>query len=97
MKFNWKELFSDLFGKELTEEEKDELEDAMGDAVSSMSFEDVASSVKEDYPNATEEDLRRAITMKGMVMKLATTSSPHSLSKKNWKNGRRLGLRESRF
>ena len=62
MKFSWSELFAPLTGEEPTDKEK--IEEAMGDALGSLSFEDVASSIKEDYPNATKEDLRRAIKMK---------------------------------
>jgi hypothetical protein len=92
MRFNWTELFSDLFGKELTEEEKEELEEAMGDAVSSLSFEDVASSVKEDYPNATEEDLRRAITMKEDGYEISYHELPPQPLKKELEGWRDAGI-----
>jgi len=92
MKLNWTELFSDALGEEPTEEEKEGLEEAIGDALGSSSFEDVASSVKEDYPNATEEDLRRAITMKEDGYKISYHELPKQPFKQELEAMRRAGI-----
>jgi len=63
MKLSWKELISSVVGREPTQDEDDILEDSLDEAMGSVSFEDVASSVRDRYPNATDEDLERAITI----------------------------------
>lgn len=64
MKLSWAELVSNAIGEELTPEQEEELKEAMGEALGSLSFEDVSSSLKKEYPNATKKDLENAITMK---------------------------------
>jgi hypothetical protein len=76
MKLSWKDLFSSVAGEERSSEEEERLDKALDEAMVSLRFEEVASSIREKYPNATNEDLERAITMKEDGYEVAYSELP---------------------